>query len=74
MVNLTLYLKVLINNDMDYGYNAATDRYEDLMKAGILDPSKVYERSSDLFDSLVLPFRIFFKEFDQISRKASIFW
>lgn len=33
--------KVLINNDMDYGYNAATDRYEDLMKAGILDPSKV---------------------------------
>ncbi|XP_038892006.1 ruBisCO large subunit-binding protein subunit beta, chloroplastic [Benincasa hispida] len=33
--------KVLINNDLDYGYNAATDRYEDLMKAGIMDPSKV---------------------------------
>ncbi|CAK9316802.1 unnamed protein product [Citrullus colocynthis] len=38
--NVVLH-KVLINNDMDYGYNAATDRYEDLMKAGILDPSKV---------------------------------
>ncbi|KAG6574020.1 Chaperonin 60 subunit beta 4, chloroplastic, partial [Cucurbita argyrosperma subsp. sororia] len=33
--------KVLINNDMNYGYNAATDHYEDLMKAGIMDPSKV---------------------------------
>ncbi|XP_022945344.1 chaperonin 60 subunit beta 4, chloroplastic-like [Cucurbita moschata] len=33
--------KVLINNDMNFGYNAATDHYEDLMKAGIMDPSKV---------------------------------
>ncbi|XP_011655733.2 chaperonin 60 subunit beta 4, chloroplastic isoform X2 [Cucumis sativus] len=33
--------KILSNNDLDYGYNAATDRYEDLMKAGIMDPSKV---------------------------------
>ncbi|KAL0538813.1 hypothetical protein IC582_022972 [Cucumis melo] len=34
--------KILSNNDLDYGYNAATDRYENLMKAGIMDPSKVY--------------------------------
>ncbi|KAA0034496.1 ruBisCO large subunit-binding protein subunit beta [Cucumis melo var. makuwa] len=33
--------KILSNNDLDYGYNAATDRYENLMKAGIMDPSKV---------------------------------
>ncbi|XP_022149057.1 chaperonin 60 subunit beta 4, chloroplastic isoform X2 [Momordica charantia] len=33
--------KVLINKDIKYGYNAATDCYEDLMKAGIMDPSKV---------------------------------
>ncbi|TQD93169.1 hypothetical protein C1H46_021262 [Malus baccata] len=33
--------KVLSNNDMGYGYNAAKDCYEDLMKAGIMDPSKV---------------------------------
>ncbi|XP_061994895.1 ruBisCO large subunit-binding protein subunit beta, chloroplastic isoform X1 [Rosa rugosa] len=33
--------KVLSNADMGYGYNAARDCYEDLMKAGIMDPSKV---------------------------------
>jgi chaperonin GroEL len=24
-----------------YGYNAATDKFEDLMEAGIIDPTKV---------------------------------
>lgn len=33
--------KILSNDDMGYGYNAARDCYEDLMKAGIMDPSKV---------------------------------
>uniref|UniRef100_A0A0D9W5G2 Uncharacterized protein n=1 Tax=Leersia perrieri TaxID=77586 RepID=A0A0D9W5G2_9ORYZ len=33
--------KVLLNEDDTYGYNAAKNRYEDLMAAGILDPSKV---------------------------------
>ncbi|KAI3834818.1 hypothetical protein MKW92_022866 [Papaver armeniacum] len=33
--------KVLSNDDYRYGYNAAKDRYEDLMAAGIIDPSKV---------------------------------
>ncbi|MCL7044706.1 hypothetical protein MKW94_006201 [Papaver nudicaule] len=33
--------KVLSNDDGRYGYNAARDRYEDLMAAGIIDPSKV---------------------------------
>uniref|UniRef100_A0A0E0H1C5 Uncharacterized protein n=1 Tax=Oryza nivara TaxID=4536 RepID=A0A0E0H1C5_ORYNI len=33
--------KVLLNEDSRYGYNAAKNRYEDLMAAGILDPSKV---------------------------------
>ncbi|GLT53296.1 hypothetical protein SLA2020_265790 [Shorea laevis] len=33
--------KVLSNDNINYGYNAARDRYEDLMKAGIMDPSKV---------------------------------
>jgi chaperonin GroEL len=32
---------VLLNEDSRYGYNAAKNRYEDLMAAGILDPSKV---------------------------------
>ncbi|KAG6654054.1 chaperonin 60 subunit beta 4, chloroplastic isoform X2 [Carya illinoinensis] len=33
--------KVLSNDDIRYGYNAARDCYEDLVKAGIIDPSKV---------------------------------
>jgi chaperonin GroEL len=33
--------KVRTNPNKDYGYNAATGEYEDLMKAGIIDPAKV---------------------------------
>ncbi|PIA57574.1 hypothetical protein AQUCO_00600353v1 [Aquilegia coerulea] len=33
--------KVLTNDDVKYGYNAAKDCYEDLMAAGIMDPTKV---------------------------------
>ncbi|CAA7407747.1 unnamed protein product [Spirodela intermedia] len=33
--------KILSSDDSRYGYNAAKDCYEDLMDAGILDPSKV---------------------------------
>jgi chaperonin GroEL len=34
--------KVLGNKDnVNFGYNAATDTYEDLMQAGIIDPTKV---------------------------------
>ncbi|WJX72712.1 hypothetical protein P8452_56560 [Trifolium repens] len=33
--------KVLSNDNPRYGYNAATGKYEDLMSAGIIDPTKV---------------------------------
>uniref|UniRef100_A0A6N2N7L2 Uncharacterized protein n=1 Tax=Salix viminalis TaxID=40686 RepID=A0A6N2N7L2_SALVM len=33
--------QVLSNADITYGYNAATDTYEDLITAGIIDPTKV---------------------------------
>ncbi len=33
--------KILENNDFNYGYDAATDNYTDMMKAGIIDPMKV---------------------------------
>ncbi|XP_024018262.1 chaperonin 60 subunit beta 4, chloroplastic [Morus notabilis] len=33
--------KILASDDTGFGYNAAKDCYEDLMKAGIMDPSKV---------------------------------
>ncbi|XP_054790065.1 chaperonin 60 subunit beta 4, chloroplastic-like isoform X3 [Prosopis cineraria] len=33
--------KILSNDDVNFGYNAAEDSYEDLMQAGIMDPTKV---------------------------------
>ena len=33
--------KVKESKDANYGYNAATDSYEDLVKAGVIDPVKV---------------------------------
>ncbi|XP_051122384.1 ruBisCO large subunit-binding protein subunit beta, chloroplastic [Andrographis paniculata] len=37
----TVIHKILSSDEVNFGYNAARDRYEDLMAAGILDPSKV---------------------------------
>lgn len=34
-------LQVLLNDNVNFGYNAAKDCYEDLMQAGIMDPTKV---------------------------------
>lgn len=34
-------LQVLDNPDIKFGYNAATDKYQDLMAGGIIDPTKV---------------------------------
>ena len=33
--------KVLDAKDTNFGFNAATDEYEDLVKAGVIDPTKV---------------------------------
>ena len=33
--------KILANNDSNFGFNAATGQYEDLVKAGVIDPTKV---------------------------------
>ncbi len=33
--------KVRASKDRNFGYNAATDTYEDLVKAGVIDPTKV---------------------------------
>lgn len=33
--------KVVDSHDPNFGYNAATDKYEDLMESGIIDPTKV---------------------------------
>lgn len=34
-------MQILSNSNIMYGYNAAQDCYEDLMSAGIMDPTKV---------------------------------
>lgn len=34
-------VQVLSSDNPKYGYNAATGQYEDLMAAGIIDPTKV---------------------------------
>lgn len=34
-------LQVLCSDNPRYGFNAATGNYEDLMAAGIIDPTKV---------------------------------
>ena len=34
-------LKVLENDDVNFGYNARTEKFEDLVAAGVIDPAKV---------------------------------
>jgi len=33
--------RVKESKDRNFGYNAATDSYEDLVKSGVIDPTKV---------------------------------
>ena len=33
--------KIRESKDNNYGYNAQTDKFEDLVKAGVIDPTKV---------------------------------
>ncbi len=37
----SVVLQKVINSKGDLGYNARTDKYEDLKKAGVIDPTKV---------------------------------
>jgi chaperonin GroEL len=37
----SLVVEQILKGAMDVGYNAATDKYEDMLKAGIVDPTKV---------------------------------
>ena len=38
-----------MNDNPEFGYNVATDKYEDLMPTGIIDPTKVsYDNTSTL--------------------------
>ena len=41
ILHIVLFLQVLASDNFKFGYNAATGKYEDLMAAGIIDPTKV---------------------------------
>lgn len=47
-------MQVLSRDNVNYGYNAATDKYEDLVAAGIIDPSKVKPFSLHFFEFYLL--------------------
>lgn len=47
---------MLSSDNAKYGYNAATGNYEDLMAAGIIDPTKVRCRDDWLLFLTVLNF------------------
>lgn len=58
-----ILFQVLSSNDVRYGYNAAKNCYEDLMAAGILDPTKVFQKLEQL---MVAAFFIFFNNFKEV--------
>jgi chaperonin GroEL len=33
--------KITTHNDANFGFNATTEQYEDLVRAGVIDPTKV---------------------------------
>ena len=40
--------KVLESKEQHYGYNALTSKFEDLVKAGVIDPTKVTRRNNSM--------------------------
>jgi chaperonin GroEL len=48
--------RIIENDDPNFGYNAATGAYEDLMKGGIIDPAKVRLCVSDACGCVVFFF------------------
>jgi len=46
--------KVLSVNNFNYGYNAATSKYEDLVKSGVIDPTKVTKTALENATSISL--------------------
>jgi len=44
--------QVLSNDEMAYGFNAMTEEYEDLLKAGVIDPAKVVRSSLENASSI----------------------
>jgi chaperonin GroEL len=66
--------KVKESKDPSYGYNAATDTYEDLVKAGVIDPTKVVRsalQNSSSIASLLLTTEAMVSEIPEDKKESS---
>jgi chaperonin GroEL len=66
--------KVKESKDASYGYNAATDTYEDLVKAGVIDPTKVVRsalQNASSIASLLLTTEAMVSEIPEEKKEAS---
>ena len=67
--------KVLESKDFNYGYNAKTDVYEDLVKTGVIDPLKVTRsglQNASSISSLILTTQALIVEEDKKEMKDNI--
>jgi chaperonin GroEL len=65
--------KVKESKDASFGYNASTDNYEDLVKAGVIDPTKVVRsalQNSSSIASLLLTTEAMVSEIPEEKKEA----
>ena len=66
--------KIRANKDANYGFNAATGGYEDLVKAGVIDPAKVVRsalQNSSSIASLLLTTEALVSEIPEEKKDAA---
>ncbi|NMB66889.1 chaperonin GroEL [Candidatus Woesearchaeota archaeon] len=71
---LEVLVKVKDNENKNFGYNAKTDKYEDLFKAGVIDPTKVVRnalQNAASISSLVLTTEALVADFEDKKDKIS---
>jgi chaperonin GroEL len=65
--------KIKESKDANYGYNAATDTYEDMVKAGVIDPTKVVRsalQNASSISSLLLTTEAMVSEIPEEKKEA----
>lgn len=64
----------VLNKPFGFGYNAATNKYEDLLQSGVLDPAKVtinaLENAASIA-SLVLTTEVLITEIPKVEQEAA---
>jgi chaperonin GroEL len=72
--DLEVLVKIKDNENPNFGYNAKTDRYEDLFKAGVIDPTKVVRnalQNAASIASLILTTEALVADFEDKKDKLS---